>query len=465
MEVINEARLFSAQAKNPAWLAALTQGSVSQDDVKQRISTYGKVFSRYQDYKASLKLFSGLADTPMLANQYFNATMASWVRSFAGFLSIERDMDQETALLNYLDLLGVTDNRRVLPNWGPENLRNINARFVTTAPLIVGQTSYTVATGKKLLPGSVEIKLVHVTNPNNFVTVRDDRKGNLIAPAGILAAGLVDYSAAGRIEFTLGDGFVPETNDTFSIIAYEDVAGNPEFNQIANGNNRFKLEQKYIQLTAEPDLLIGESNLMSIATMNKSMGVNPQDVLGAKLTELYTKLVNQKLVAALQINYEGNVHEFDITTWQSTWYDYNSQLNAFIAELVNVDTELARKSVKGVQATAYVVGSEVGNWFMKCKGVGAFTPVTDSTYVNDLLGYLNGVPVLRHLDIAPTEGYAVHKTRDGYLAPLMRGIYLPLTNTPAVGSYQNPTQFAQGVYYQECNDAIVPELVQKFRLV
>lgn len=465
MNNINEARLFSAQSKNPSWLAALKQGSVSEKDMQSRMSVYGKVFSRYQDVKDTLKLFSGLADTPMLANQYFNATMASWVRSFAGFLSIERDMDQETALLNYLDLLGVTDNRRVLPNWGPENLRNINSRFSTTAPLIVGQNSYTVATGKKLLPGTVEIKLIHVANPQNAIVIKDDRKGNLLAPAGVLEAGLVDYSAAGRIEFTLGTGFVPATNDTFSIIAYEDVAGNPEFNQIANGNNRFKLQQQYIQLTAEPDLLIGESNIMSIATMNKSMGVNPQDVLGAKLTELYTKIVNQKLVNAIQLNYEGNVHEFDITTWQSNWYDYNSQLNAFIAELVGVDTDLAQKSVKGVQATAYVVGTEMGNWFMKCKGVGAFTPVTDSTYVNDLLGYLNGVPVLRHLDIDPNEGYAVHKTKDGYLAPLMRGIYLPLTNTPAVGSYQNPTQFAQGVYYQECNSSIVPELVQKFRLV
>lgn len=444
-EDVNEVRLFSAQSEDALWLDILRKGSVSDDDAKLRKATYGKVFSRYCEIKDALRLFSGLTDTPVLANQYFNATMASYVRSFAGFITIERDMDQETALLNFMDLLGVTDNRRVLPNVGPENLKGINARFTTSAPLIVGQNSYTVATGKKLLPGSVEIKLVHAADPTNVVIIKDDRKGNLLAAPGILNAGIVDYTAAGKIEFTLGAGFVPATNDTFSIIAFEDVAGNPEFNQVANGNNRFKLEQKYVQLTAEPDLLIGESNLMSIATMNKSLGINPQDVLGAKLTELYTKLVNQKLVASLQNSYEGNVHDIDITTWTSTWYDYNSQLNAFVAELVGIDTDLAQKSVKGVNATAYVVGTEVGNWFMKTKGIGAFTPVVDSTYINDLLGYINGVPVLRHTDINPKEGYAIHKTRDGQLAPLMRGIYLPLTNTPAVGSYQNPTQFAQGV--------------------
>lgn len=465
MNAINEARLFSAQSQTPEWMAILNAGSVSAQDAAIRKATYGKVFSRYQEIKEALKLFSGLTETPVLGNQYFNATMASNVRSFAGFLAIERDMDQETALLNFMDLLGVTDNRKVLPNVGPEDRSRINSRFTHQSPFIVGTTEYTISTAKKILPGSVEIHLIHVANPTNPIVIKDDRKGNLIAAPGVLAAGTVDYSGTGAIQFELGAGFVPATGDQFTILAYEDVAGNPEFNRTAHGNNRFKLEQRYVQLTAEPDLLIGESNLMSIATLNKSVGINPQDLLGAKLTELYTKLINDKLVDALIFNYEGNVHDVDVTTWTSTWYDYNSQLNAFVAELVGIDTDLAQKSVKGVKATAYVVGTEVGNWFQKTKATGNFVPAPEQSYINDLLGTIDGVPVLRHDHIDPKEGYAIHKTSDGQLAPLMRGIYLPLTNTPAVGSYQNPTQFAQGVYYQEVNSSIVPELVQKFRLV
>lgn len=465
MANFSEVRAFSEKSTSQKWNAALMQGSVSAQDARLRKATYARVFSNYEAVKDALRTFSGLTETPVLANQYFNATMASYVRSFAGFLSIERDMDQEHALLNFMDLLGVTDNRKVLPNVGKENLSNINSRFTTSGQLIAGNPQVTVSTGKKILPGSVEIKLVHAANPANPIIIRDNRKGVLISEPGVLTAGTVDYTAAGKITFSLGASFTIAAGDTFAIVAAEDVAGNPEFNQVAHGNNRFKLEQKYVQLDAISDMLIGESNLMSIATMNKSLGVNPQDVLGAKLTELYTKLVNQKLVGAIQDNYEGNVHDIDITTWSTTWYDYNSQLNAFIAELVGIDTDLAQKSVKGVNATAYVVGMEVSNWFEKCKGVGAFTPVTDSTYINDLRGYINGVPVLRHTDIDPNVGYAIHKTKDGQLAPLMRGIYLPLTNTPAVGSYQNPTQFAQGVYYDEVNASIVPELVQKFRII
>jgi hypothetical protein len=36
-----------------------------------------------------------------------------------------------------------------------------------------------------------------------------------------------------------------------------------------------------------------------------------------------------------------------------------------------------------------------------------------------------------------------------YWAPLARGIYLPLTDTPTIGNYNNPTQMAAGIYYQE----------------
>lgn len=32
---------------------------------------------------------------------------------------------------------------------------------------------------------------------------------------------------------------------------------------------------------------------------------------------------------------------------------------------------------------------------------------------------------------------------------VVRGIYLPLTDTPTIGNYENPVQAASGVFYQE----------------
>ena len=69
---------------------------------------------------------------------------------------------------------------------------------------------------------------------------------------------------------------------------------------------------------------------------------------------------------------------------------------------------------------------------------------------------------MRTTDIAVDEVYAIHKTADGQLAPLVRGIYLPLTDTPTIGNYENTVQAASGVFYQEGVKSIAPELVQRF---
>lgn len=462
---INEVRLFSSKANDKMWNKVLRDGSNSAKTAALRKDTYAKVFSRYNDLKNSAKMFSGYNEFPLLSNQYFNATMASYVRSFAGFLTIERDMDQPTALLYYMDLLGVTNNRIVLPNIGKENLNNINARFTTSAVFGVGGAAQTITTGKKLIPGSVVLTIIPNGEVSKAIEIKDDRKGNLLAPAGVLSKGEVDYNAAGKIEFTVTD---PETvtniaTSKYSIIAYEDVAGTPEWNGTAPGNNRFKLDMQNITVTSEPDMLVAESNLMAMASMQKAIGVNPQDIAGTKLTELYTKLINQKLVHCIMDNYEGNVVQLDPEI--SKFTEFKSRLDCLATQLVDIDAALAKKSVKGIFATAYIVGENVASAFRKLKAIGNFVDNTESTYINDLVGHVNGIPVLRHTDIDPNVGYAIHKTADGQLAPVMRGIYLPLTNTPSIGNYQNPTQVAQGIYYQEANQSIVPELVQKFQLV
>lgn len=465
----SEVKMFSTYSEDKAWNAALIQGSRSKKDAQLRKDVYAKVFSRFEQMKEQYKMFSGYAEIPLLSNQYFNATMASYVRSFAGFLSIERDMDQPTALLWFMDLLGVTNNRIVLPNVGPEDLNGINARFQTSQAFSASQKEYSISTNKKLIPGSVEINFVHAAEPNKVITIRDDRNGNLLAPAGILEGNAgnaigVNYQT-GLITFTVGDGFVIATGDSYSVIGYEDVAGSPEFGTLTGpGNNRFKMDMKNIIVTSEPDMLVAENNLMAIAAMQKAIGANPQDVAGAKLTELYTKLVNQKLVNAVKNSFVGNSYEIDAAAFIAKFLDFNSRLDAFQAELVNIDTELAKKSVKGVQATAYVVGENMGNWFRKLTATGNFVDNNNSSYINDLLGYYKGIPVLRHTDVESNAGYAVHKTPDGQLAPVMRGIFLPLTNTPLIGNYNNPTQFAQGIYYQEANQSIVPELTMKFTI-
>lgn len=464
-----EIKMFSAMQTDAGWLKQLEGSSRSKVDAELRKQVYQKVFANYESLRETAKAFSGMSEVPILSNQYFNATVASYVRSFAGFLTIERAMDQPTALLWYNDLLGVTDGRKVLPNLGKEDIKGINGRFSTSAPLDENTDAYSLATNKKIIPGTVEIKLIHAATPKSPVIIRDDRNGNLLAPAGILtlnAGGTigVDYRT-GVITFTIADGFVIAEGDSYSVLAYEDVAGDPAFGQLTGpGNNRFKIQMQNIVVTSEPDMLIAENNLMAIAAAQKAISMNPAEIAGAKLTELYTKLVNDKFVAALAGMWSGNAFEIDLTKDTNGWLDVNSYYEKFMKELDNLDTLLAEQSYKTISATAYIVGKNVGTLFTNLRHNGNFVKNTESTYVNDLLGFYNGIPVLRHLDIDPDEGYAIAKTADGQLAPIMRGIFLPLTNTPVVGNYNNPTQFANGVYYQEANTGIVPELMYKFKV-
>lgn len=443
LRIFSESEAFKTQSEDPQFQEILRATSISDIDAKQRLAVYSEVMEHYEDMKEGYKAFSGYAEIPILSNQCFNASMASYVRSSAGYLSIERACSQPTSLLWFNDLLGVVDNRKVLPNLGQENLEGINARFQASAPFNTGQTEYTVSTNKKLIPGSVELQFIHAAEPNKLIIIKDDRNGNLLAPAGILAPNAdgsfgVKYET-GLIKFTVGEGFVIAENDMYNIKGQEDIAGDPAFGQLTGpGNNRFKIDMKNIVVTTEPDMLVAENNLMAIAASQKAIGMNPQEVTGQKLTELYTKLVNNKLTKGIIDCSMGNPVIIPMDQYKTQFTDYNSRLDAFQSDLVTVDTELAKRTVKATKATAYLVGTNVGDWFRKLRTTGNWTENTESTYVNDLLGFFNGIPVLRNVLVDPNKGYAVHKTPGGECAPLMRGIFLPLTNTPLIGNYNNP---------------------------
>lgn len=455
----NEKILFSEQIgdmdnlhERTALFSKLLENSVSEIDARRRAMEYSKVFENYVGLKRAAKAFSSYADNDLLSNQYFDATVAGLSNSFAGFTTIERALDQPKWMLYYLDLIGATDGRKVLPNIGKENRTDIKNRISIAEAATTGSGD-TINMNKKILPGTVSIvfKYRGTGTPQADIKVIDDKAGNLIAPAGVLTAGHVDYQT-GAVTFTK------------AVTADWKYVAQAIHHQTDTANvNRFKTEMKEYMMDTYPELLVGEANLVSIAAMQKALGVDPGEIIVSKLSELYTKLINQKIVECIIQFTEGNVHEIDIAHGTTGFSDFRSQLDFFTAELVEVDKLLAKKSAKGVKATAYVCGLEVAAMFKKTKAIGLFVEA-ESSNVNDTVGFFDGIPVIQHEDLPEKEAYALHKTKDGNLAPIARGIYLPLTNTPSIGNYSNPTQLATGVFYQESTDAIVPELIQKFKL-
>lgn len=471
---------------------ALKNSSVSMEDAALRSREYAKMFSRNEELRSVFglaqngqnllqKTFSGYAETPLLSNQYFNASVASFVSSFAGFMSIERDFEQPNGLFYWFDVLGVTDLRKVIPNLGADNFTDINAMGVIRGNVSPSsaEVTYEAQTLKKLVPGTLRVKLM---SGDSRVELVDNGRGEFMAVAGVLAssaASKINYHG-GNFSFTLANA--PKDGDTIEWIAREDVTGTPCLqDRDANGNpitghaninnKRFLAKMEQIALTTVPDMLVAEYNIAALGAMKKATGADMATFLFTKLRELYTKMINSKLITTLEEGYQGNTME-DLDLSQTglgaaghNFMDYRSRVDLFDAYLINVESALAVKAVKGVTTTAYVAGANAANQFQKGGVIGKWEKNTKMTYINDLLGWYNGIPVLRSTDVIENdkEGtfYAIHKTPDGQMAPLARGIYMPLTDTPTIGNYNNPTQMAAGIYYQEGTRYMAQELVQK----
>lgn len=464
--------------QSPAMIDALVNSSVSHQDADCRSREYAKMFSRNQEISQMFgnsgnllqKTFSGYAETPLLSTQYFNASVASFVSSFAGFMSIERDFEQPTGLFYWFDVLGVTDLRQVIPNLGPDNYQDIQSMGGFTLEITpADQTSFSSLIGRKIIPSSLRVK---VTTESESYELIDNGQGQFMAIAGKLNSSSINY-LNGRVEFELASALDGDAQkEKIVIVGKEDVTGTP-CNTVGASNahandKRFIAKLQQIALTTVPDMLIAEYNIASLGALKKATGSDMATFLFTKLRELYTKMINYKLVSTLEEGYVGNtMSDLDLTQDNLTgkFLDYRSRIDLFDAYLINVESALATKAVKGVTTTAYVAGNAAANQFQKGQMIGKWEKNTKMTYINDLLGWYNGIPVLRSTDINEAAGegtfYAIHKTEDGQMAPLARGIYMPLTDTPTVGNYSNPTQMAAGIYYQEGTRYMAPELVQK----
>lgn len=466
--------------QTPEMLDALVNSSVSVDDANSRSREYGKMFSRNEELKDIFglgnrqnllqKTFSGYAETPLLSTQYFNASVASFCSSFAGFMSIERDFEQPTGLFYWFDVLGVTDMRQVIPNLGADNYQDIQSMGGFTLEITPTATAaYSSLIGRKIIPSSLRVKIVTETEKYELI---DNGQGQFMSIAGKLKSSSINY-LNGRVEFELATALAGDvTKEKVTVVGKEDVTGTP-CNTVGASNahandKRFIAKMQQIGLTTVPDMLVAEYNIASLGALKKATGSDMATFLFTKLRELYTKMINYKLVATLEEGYAGNtMADLDLTQDNLTgkFYDYRSRIDLFDSYLINVESALATKAVKGVTTTAYLAGNAAANQFQKGGMIGKWEKNTKMTYINDLLGWYNGIPVLRSTDVNEATGegtfYAIHKTADGQMAPLARGIYMPLTDTPTIGNYANPTQMAAGIYYQEGTRYMAPELVQK----
>jgi hypothetical protein len=302
-------------------------------------------------------------------------------------MSIERDMDQPNGLISWMDVLGVSDYRTVVPNLGPDNFGGVSVqgRFESDINVTADQ-SYTYLIGRKIIPGTLRIKITK--KDGTKMELIDAGQGQFMAVAGVITESKIDYKN-GNVSFTLAKALTPN-DDKCVIVGAEDVVGTPSLLNgaaAAKHENRFLAKLQQVGISTVPDMLSAEFNIASIAAMKKAIGTDMATFLFTKLREIYTKVINTKLVTTLAAGYTGNTIEIDLAANSKKYMDYRSNLDYFVSALIEVESALAQKAVKGVTVTAYVAGANASNMFQKCTAIGKFQKNDKSTYINDLLGW------------------------------------------------------------------------------
>lgn len=461
----------------------LETSSMSVDDAENRARNWDKVFSNLDEivedrmYTSQGAGSPGYSSTGLHGIEFFDATVAAMIKSYSGIFSIERSMEQPNASLPYMNLYGVKTGNLLTPNIGVSNTFQEGDGFVSvsaTKPVATVSKIFKLASAAStyfanldtlpIVPGSVKIKYSEVGKAD--ILIVDNGAGQLLAPAGFLTSGSVVYALDNNPS-------LPEVNFETVAAATADVVIKIELvhDTPKELNERIKPELEYYSASTAPIIVPYEINQVANLSAKKALGINMRQLTLTQITDEYTKLINKKTVTQVANSAKTkNEAVIDLSAFTIATSDYRTHLESFMAQLKAVDTAMAKKTEKGVNVSAYLVSLELGNLFSQLEMITTkWVPNKDISYVDDVIGYYSGVPVVRTKWIATVstgvaQGYAIHKTKEGQLAPLMRGIFLPLTNMDEVGSFDNPLLKSGGIFSYEGVNMLTQDLTIGFQV-
>lgn len=377
-------------------------------------------------------------------------SVKAMVNSIVGFTSVERSMQQFSQTFVYNDKITKT-GAKVMPMIGKDNPRG-RAEDVVKMELTAAPFSLDLA--KPIVPGHTSIQF---SVAGKTFTIVDDGKGNLLAPPASVSAATIDY-LTGKIDIT----FTTEVTD--SLVASDTISvKSVEERQDDNADKRIKARQGYFTINAAVNNYDFELNIISSDMIAKQGGEKLLDELTQSVYDEQVIDINGKVVQAIMAGARGNVETIDVSTFSIQAGRFDSLMKTFNLGIATIDSKLAAKTYKMVNATSYIVGRGLANLFMAMEDQYGWVP-NKSGYVNDIVGFYKGRAVIRHLDVAEYEGYAIHKTEDGNLAPTAYGIYLPITNAPLVGNFQNVQEVAGGIYSVDGVSQLATDLIVKFKV-
>lgn len=431
----------------------LMVSSNSEKTVEQRKKVYFDAVDNLNTLRSIVQKMKYFDDASAMENMapsqmgiaLAEATLKGNINSIAGYVAIERSMTQMQQNLVYRDIV-TKAGANIMPFLGADEPRNRAGQIYTAA--LTEATAFELNLGAALVPGRVAITLVikDVT-----YDVMDDRKGNLLAPAGLITAGTVNY-ATGDIEMTFAEA--PATTDSIQVCYVEDKT-------VAEGSKRATAKQGYFNISAKVNKFEFEADLITAMISQKTVGGDVVADLQQSVFDEQVLSINNQLVSTLKKTYAGNTLTIDLSAFSVAGGFFDSIMKVFNAGLASVNNAIAANCYKVVAANAYIVGNGLATLFMSLEDAQGWVP-NNTGYVNGVIGFYKGAAVIRHLDLDAFEGYGIHKTVDGQVAPLGYGILLPATNLPLVGNFAATNEVAGGIYTVDGTAKVAGALAQRF---
>jgi hypothetical protein len=455
----------------------LETSSSSEQDAESRAKVWDATFSNLDEIIEDRTYAAGspgYSANGLHGIEFFDATVAAMIKSYAGIFSVEKAMDQPNASLPYFNTYGVKTGDLITPNLGTSRTLTESDGYIREAsqvtkvnmadPVIVNTVGDGEYTTDKIpvVPGSVRITL---TYDATTVVITDDGAGALIAAPGVLSAGTVNYGLADNLPIISFVSASAAAATSATDVVIEFVQDQPK-----ELNEKIKGELQYYTAKTAPIIVPYEVNQVANLSAKKALGINMRQMTLDQVTDEYTKIVNKKVVDQIALSATTkNEVTLDLSSYTVATSDFRTYLESFMAQLKMVDTAMAKKTEKAVKITAFLVSLNLGDVFQQLDFVTSKWVVNkEISYVDDVVGYYNEIPVVRSKWVTDTgayfQGYAIHKTKEGHLAPLMRGIFLPLTNMDEVGSFNNPLLKSGGIFSYEGVSRLTNDLTIGFQV-
>jgi hypothetical protein len=433
--------------------------SFSEEDMNQRIAAYDKATQNFEELfmahanemgGGQFQFAEGMGNANLRGTDFFDASVTALVTSIVPYFTIERGMDHISASLPYMDFYDIVkeDERRVVrPNLGLHTSMDEGQKTIPTT--VDGSKQYSFAFGTPVLPGQVIV----VYGPYQIV---DDTRGNLIAVPGLLSKGTVNYQT-GAVELEFVNATETTVAATVKCTAAVDYTAKDKSDAIYG-------KVKYYNARAQQMEVIVKRDIIQEASINKMGILNPNKLFANAMLDQYHIRRNTKLALAILNGYVGNSYEIDLSKFSLATSEYPAYINCFINMLEAIDQAIANRLGSVMNATAYLVGKDVKYAFTTLSASKDWVPNTKATYVVGLVGWWKSRPVVYSDKLAADEAFAACKTADGNLAPIISGQFLPLSNLPTIGDYDNISKFSTGIYSMESLDMLTSELLQRFTI-